>query len=244
MFGRKKVAAICAEFLGTAVLASAVLSMAERTTFPFFAAVVAGLTVTTLTLLFGGISGGHFNPAVTVGLWTIRKVETITALIFIVAQLAGGLVAFRLNEYLQNSAISNIAGKNIDWRIILAEAIGAMIFTVGFSGAIYLGYQGIKKAVTIGASLTMGILFASIASNGILNPAVAIGIHSFSFSYIVGPIIGALIGMNLFVYLFVPGVEKLQSASTNVATRKEAVTIKPAPKKTSTKKIKKVTKNK
>ena len=58
------------------------------------------------------------------------------------------------------------------------------------------------SGVVVGASLLMGIMFASIAANGILNPAVALGIGSFSLSYVLGPIVGSLIGFNLYHYMF------------------------------------------
>ena len=46
MFGRKKIAMLVAEFVGTFTLSSVILAMIGRTTFPFFAALAAGLAVT------------------------------------------------------------------------------------------------------------------------------------------------------------------------------------------------------
>jgi hypothetical protein len=41
-----------------------------------------------------------------------------------------------------------------------------------------------------------------VAANGALNPAVAYGINSWSLAYAIGPIVGAIIGMNLYAILF------------------------------------------
>ena len=50
-----------------------------------------GLTVLTAAYALGHISGGHFNPAVTVGLWVSRRVETVAVAPYLVAQVVGGI---------------------------------------------------------------------------------------------------------------------------------------------------------
>ncbi|MBV8575283.1 MAG: aquaporin, partial [Acetobacteraceae bacterium] len=52
-----------------------------------------GLTVLTMAYAVGHISGGHFNPAVTVGLWAGRRFQSGLVLPYIVAQVAGAIVA-------------------------------------------------------------------------------------------------------------------------------------------------------
>ncbi|MBU2950281.1 aquaporin Z [Tamlana agarivorans] len=56
-------------------------------------ALAFGLTVLTMAFAVGHISGGHFNPAVSFGLWAGGKFEAKDLIGYIVAQLAGGLVA-------------------------------------------------------------------------------------------------------------------------------------------------------
>lgn len=202
MFGRKKVAMLVAEFLGTYALASAVLAMAGRTSFPFFGAAVAGATLAVMVLVIGSTSGSHVNPAVTLGLWTLRKVPTKQAVVFIAAQMLGGFVALRTNQYLMNQIFENTASENWDWRVVLAEVIGTFIFTFGIAAAIYKNYEGGQLAATIGASLFAGVLLASFGSAGALNPAVALGINSWSASYIIAPFVGAVLGMNVYKYVF------------------------------------------
>lgn len=204
MFGRQKVAALVAEFFGAAVLASAVLAMAGRTGFPFFPAVIAGLTLGLMVLVIGPISGAHVNPIVTLGQWTIRRVPTTQAVVYIAAQMLGGAAAWRLNEYLLNEPLTNRAGNDLDWRVLIAEAVGAFVFAMAVAAAASRAYDGTKLAFTVGTGLLLGMLVASIASNGLINPSLAVGIQSWSWAYVLGPILGAVVGMNLYGLMFKP----------------------------------------
>src|SRR6195256_1705353 len=56
-------------------------------------ALAHGLAIGIMVTSLGQISGGHFNPAVTIGFWVTRKVSTFDTLAYWVAQLAGGTVA-------------------------------------------------------------------------------------------------------------------------------------------------------
>lgn len=220
MFGRKKIAMLVAEFVGTFTLSSVVLAMIGRTTFPFFSAVAAGLTVTGLTLAFGAVSTGHFNPAITIATWTTRKIETTVAIATIAAQMLGGVVAWTLNQWLLQSTIKNIANTTLDWRIFTAEAVGAGLLAMILASAAYQAYTGLRNAVTVGLGLTLGILVASFAGNGLINPAVAVGVQSWSFVYAAAPILGALVGMNIYVWLFTDRPKKTAKASVKSAVKK------------------------
>ena len=52
-----------------------------------------GLTVLTMAYAVGHISGGHFNPAVTIGLWAGKRCKTADVIPYVVAQVAGAIVA-------------------------------------------------------------------------------------------------------------------------------------------------------
>ena len=90
MSTRHKVAAVVAEFLGTYVLASAMLAMLIRTNFEFFSAMAAAVVYGLMLLVFGDVSGSHLNPVVTLGMWTVRKISTLNGIAYIVAQLLAG----------------------------------------------------------------------------------------------------------------------------------------------------------
>ncbi len=204
MFGRAKIAMIVAEFMGTFALASTIFAMTGRTNFPFFAGAAAAVTLGVMVIIMGKASDVHLNPALTIALWTQRKIKSLNALVYIVAQMLGGLVAWQLNQYLLNQTLKNLAPKVVDWRVLTAEAVGTFVFTFGVAAAIYSHYEGLKRAFTIGASLFVGILIASFGSNGVLNPAVALGVRSWSVSYVAGPVLGALFGVGIYSLLLAP----------------------------------------
>lgn len=202
MKGRQQVSAFLAEFLGTYVLATAMLAMLVRTNFEFFSAIAAAVVYGVMLLVFDGISGSHLNPAVTIGLWTMKKISTVMAIAYIVAQLLGGLVAWRLGQYFLAQTLSKTATGGLDWRVLIAEAVGTLVFTFGLAAAVSNKLDGAKKAAVAGLSLFAGITIASLAANGLLNPAVDIAVRSVSWAYVVGPIVGAVVGMNLYLLLF------------------------------------------
>ena len=69
MFERKKIAMILAEFLGTAILTAVILAVSKSNLgYTYFVALAAGLVLAVGTLVFGSVSGAHFNPVVTIGL--------------------------------------------------------------------------------------------------------------------------------------------------------------------------------
>lgn len=80
--------AVLVEFVGTIFFLYVILATGN------FAAI--GLALAVAIYLGGKISGGNFNPAVTVMMVVAKKQKTDTLLPYIAAQIAGGLVAFQL----------------------------------------------------------------------------------------------------------------------------------------------------
>lgn len=223
MFGRTKIAMLVGEFLGAATLTLVVLSVANsRIGFPLFIAAAAGLTAGLLTLALGKTSGAHANPVVTAALWSLKKIPTPQALAYIVVQIVGGIGAFLLYQYLTGDVLdvkiaelSKNAGEEFSWTVFTAEAVGAFIFVFGLVAGMTQKLEEWTWAFVVGASLSIGIVVASVASNALINPAVAVGARSVSQAYIFGPLVGALAGANLYQRLFAP-------APVSVATRVKA----------------------
>jgi len=225
---RSKIAMLMAEFLGTAVLTTAVINISRsQIGIGYFVAIGVGLTLSVLALGLVATSGAHFNPAITVGQWTIRKIGTLQAIAYIVVQFLGAIAAWRLNEYFTGTTLTNIAGKSFTWKVMLAEVLGTFVFTFIIAAAIYQGYKGGKLAAAIGGGLFLGIIVSTIASNGILNPAVALGAQSWGRGYIFGPIIGAILGFNLYALLFAP--ETPWARASGVVRKTVVVPSTPAP---------------
>jgi len=205
MFGRQKVATLLAEFFGTGILTFLILSV-QRSTIgvPFFVAASAGLALAVTTYILHETSGAHFNPAITIGMWTARKISTLVGIVYIVMQLLGGLLAGVLYTYFANTHLQNVGG-HYSGRILVAEAVGTLIFSFGIASTIYKRFTLEGVAAFSGISYMVGIITATAgnAALGLLNPAVALGVHAWVWgTYVLGPVIGAIIGINLYILLF------------------------------------------
>ena len=187
-----------AEFLGTFGLTLVVgLSLAGK--FPVSTPVLAGLTLMLFVYSIGHISGTHINPAVTIGAWSIKKISSKDAALYIVSQFLGaGLALLVVSATVGMSLI--FVGNN--WTIALAECLGMFFFSFGIASVVYGKAPSDLSGVVVGGSLLLGITIAAlIGSNGVLNPAVALGIGSFNLTYLLAPIVGSVLGMNAYKYL-------------------------------------------
>jgi aquaporin Z len=210
---------LVAEFLGTGALTLLILSV-QRSTIgvPFFVAAAAGLIVTLMSFAVGGISGGYFNPALTLGMWTARKLSTVTGVLYIGAQLLGAWGAYYLYTYFVKTSLQPVGG-HFTGRIMVAEAVGTALFTFGFASAVYQGFNRAVSASVAGLSLMLGIIAASSAAIGLLNPAVALGVRSWVWgSYVLGPVLGAVIGVNLYGLLFAESTGVVSTVSVSASS--------------------------
>ena len=187
-----------AELIGTFGLTLVVfLSLASgnaAVATPILAGLALGLFVYTLA----PISGTHINPAITVGLFMINKIEVKEAVGYIVAQFVGAFLAMRVALAL-GATVTLTAGNTIT--VGVAEALGALFFGFGVAAVASGKVPESMSGIVVGGSLLFGISLASFASNGIVNPAVAFGIGSFNLMYVAGPIVGSIAGMFLFKFL-------------------------------------------
>ncbi len=183
------------EALGTFALTFAVyVSIANELS---WTPVIAMLTLGLFVYSIGHVSGCHINPAVTLGLLSIGKVSVQDAVAYIVAQCAGAAVALLVATSIFALPSLDLT-VNGDLSIGLAEAIGMMLFTFGIASVVYGKANENMSGIVVGGSLLLGIMVATVASNGVLNPAVAFGIGSFNLMYVLGPILGSVIGMQLY----------------------------------------------
>jgi len=211
MFGRRKIAMLGAEFLGTWILTLVFLSV-QRSTIgvPYFIALAAGLAVAVAVYVVGENSGAHLNPAVTLALWTARKTGTIVSALYIVMQLLGAWAAYGLYTYFVNSTLQPIGG-HYAGRVLVAEAVGTFILALGWAAVVYRRQTTGSNAVTIGVAYALGIIVAAAAGIGLANPAVALGTRAWEIwgsmgwgTYVAGPVLGAIVGVNLYGLLFAP----------------------------------------
>jgi glycerol uptake facilitator-like aquaporin len=188
------------EFVATGLFALAIALAAFNPAF-IAAPLVAGITLALFVYMFGSISGTHINPAVTLGLLSIRKISTRDAAGYIIAQILGALAALLIGRIFQ-SAVGTLPAQSLSLATGLAEFVGAAVFGMGIAAVVYGKVSDKISGVVIGGSLLIGIaIAASAASLGILNPAVALTLGAFSLPYVLGPIAGMVIGMQLYKWI-------------------------------------------
>ena len=189
-----------AELLGTFGLTLVVIvSLAGE--LPLAVPVAAALTLWLFVYTIGSISGAHLNPAVTVGIWSLGKIDIQDAVGYIIAQCAGAFGAWHVSRALvvpvQLSALNTTA-------VGFAELLGMFFFAFGIAAVVLGRVPAAFSGFIVGGSLLFGITLAASVSNGVLNPAVALGIGSFSAAYVIGPIVGSILGMWAFRFLSDP----------------------------------------
>ncbi|OGL35691.1 hypothetical protein A3F65_01210 [Candidatus Saccharibacteria bacterium RIFCSPHIGHO2_12_FULL_47_16b] len=200
-------AASLAEFLGTAILTMTFLIMAGYAAFPFYVGLSAAIALAVVYLLFGHVSGAHANPAVTFGLWTARRIPTLRAVVYIASQILGGLAAWQLYQYITGRALAS-STTEFSAPILIAEAVGTAILAAGLCAALTRRFDAFHSAVTYGSALFVGLLIAALALTssqgyvGYVNPAVALGLKHWGTAYVLGPMLGGLVGVNLYYWLF------------------------------------------
>lgn len=215
-----------AEFLGTFWLVfggcgSAVLAAAFPELGIGFAGVslAFGLTVLTAAYALGHISGGHFNPAVSVGLWVGGRFDAKDLVPYIVSQVVGATAAFVLYLIVQGQAgfvgtggfATNGFGELSPGKYALTSVILIEIVLTAFFLIIIMGSTD-KRApagfapIAIGLALTLIHLISIPVTNTSVNPARSTGVAFFAetaalsqlWVFWVAPIIGAVIGALIY----------------------------------------------
>ena len=225
-----------AEFIGafTLIFIGAAAVMLSGATGIVGIAIAHGLAIALMVTALGHISGGHFNPAVTLGFLMTRRIDPKLAVVYWLEQFAGAACAALLLWWIfptqatdpshigapvLNSAISQGAG-------FVLEAI-LTFFLVLAMFATAVDPRGAFKAVAgfgIGLVVTMGILCGWPLTGAAMNPARAFGPElvanfwgSYTWIYYVGPAVGAVVAALLYELLFLRDpVEPVGPKSTGV----------------------------
>lgn len=179
-------------------------------------ALAHGIVLAVLVSALGVISGAHFNPAVTFGVWLAGQMPGRRALSYVVAQLIGGLLAAWSLRLVFSPAVSPhlgtpALGAGIDPLAgILIEAVLTAILLVAVFGTAIdrrgpkIG--GLAIGFAVGADILMGGPLTGAAMNPArwFGPAAVTGQWIDSYVWIVGPLIGAAVVALAYRYLFLP----------------------------------------
>src|SRR5699024_9917325 len=211
--------------VGTAVLAG------EHVGFHGIA-LAFGLTVVVGAYAFGPVSGGHFNPAVTIGLATAGRFPWKDVLGYIIAQIIGGALAstllFIIATDREGADLGNFASNGYGeaspdgyglMAVILVEVILTAVFLFVIIGTTSTRATVAFAPLAIGLTLTLIHLIAIPVSNTSVNPArsIAAAIYGGGESlmqlwvFLIFPVIGAVIAGLLFRPLL-DGVQEAKSA--------------------------------
>ena len=190
-------------------------------------ALAFGLTVLTMAYAVGHISGGHFNPAVTVGLWAGGRFQGKDIPSYILAQCVGAIAAagclytillgkagFVLDNTKAGAFASNGYGAfspdgyNMA-SVFIAEFLLTMFFLIIILGATDRLANGKFAGIAIGLGLTLIHLISIPISNTSVNPARSLSQAIFAggvpmqqvWVFWVAPIFGAVIGGWMYTYI-------------------------------------------
>lgn len=181
-------------------------------------ALASGLAFAIMVSALGHISGGHFNPAITIGYWVTRRLTTLDSLAYWVAQLAGATAAgFFLKLVVPEDIATNVFLGTPEmmrdfprWSGMALEGI-TTFFLVLVVFATIVDERGTFRSVAgfgMGLTITLGILISGPLTGGVMNPARAFGpavasSHWLNWGvYWVGPLGGGFLAALLYDALF------------------------------------------
>src|ERR1700676_808910 len=210
---------LLAEFIGTFAFvfigAGAAAVVGDGVGLPGIAAIAFahGLTIMAFAFAYGPVSGGHMNPAVTVGLLAAGAMLAGEAIGYIVSQLIGGVAGALLLRAVLGGAATGLGTPALAHDLALGatsltitpaagfmiEAVlGFFLVTVVLSTAI-AGRAGALAPLAIGMTLTLNILMGGALTGAPFNPAralgpmVATGNFGDAWLYLTAPIVGAIV---------------------------------------------------
>jgi aquaporin Z len=158
------------------------------------------------------ISGGHINPAITLGLWSVGRIGWKQAALYVVAQLLGAVVAALALKGLFPAGAAQVAQLGTPrvatdttfTQAVLVEAVltfflayAVMATAVDSAGAKMAGWA-------VGLTVAMGIMAGGGITGGAMNPARAFGPALVSNAWLsqlvywIGPILGAVAAMQVY----------------------------------------------
>ncbi|HET8629466.1 MAG TPA: MIP family channel protein [Thermomicrobiales bacterium] len=174
-----------------------------------------GLVIMAMIYATGHISGAHFNPAVTLAFAATRHFPPALVPVYLAAQLVGAVAAsaclrllFGDVAHLGATLPAGSAGQSLGLEIVLTFFLMYVIMAV----ATDTRAVGQAAAIAIGGTVGLEALFAGPISGASMNPARSLAPALLSWTwtaqwlYVVGPIVGALLGA--FAYQLIRGEHK------------------------------------
>ena len=181
-------------------------------------ALAHGLAISVMVLALGLISGGHFNPAVTIGFWVTRRMNTFDVVLYWAAQIAGAIAAaYFLKAIVPEDTARAVAlgtpsllrdFSRLSGMILEALTTFFLVLVVFATATDERLAARPGASFAIGMTLTLGIVVAGPFTGGALNPARALGpalamSHWTNWGvYWVGPLAGGFVAGLLYDSVF------------------------------------------
>jgi len=185
-----------------------------------------GLTVLTMAYALGHISGGHFNPAVSLGLWSAGKFDKKELISYIVSQVAGGIIGALVLYIIVSSKAGFVIGGFASngygelspngyglISVIITEIVLTFMFLLIILGSTSKNASSAFAPISIGLGLTLIHLISIPISNTSVNPARSTAVALFAetsaisqlWVFWIAPIVGAILAG--FVWKFIEDKE-------------------------------------
>lgn len=174
---------------------------------------VHGFVFFGLIITLGAVSGGHFNPAITLAAWAMRRIDPVDAVVYILAQLSGGVLGALMVKgfLLDQGRASNYGAAEISPMLAhstagaLIEAIGTFLLVLAVV-AVALNPRARQEwaPFVIGTTFAFVVMVFGPLTGAAVNPARwfgpalvgnAFGGFGDIWPYIVGPLVGALVAV-------------------------------------------------
>lgn len=225
-------------FIGVLAIAAVVavrapLSLANLTSI----GLAHGLTILVMVAALGAVSGGHFNPAITLGFVVARRMDLLTGAIYWLAQLVGAsLAAFLLVPVIGSRLVAvgtpNL-GNGVDfWAGVVVEAVATFFLVLVVFGTV-VDERAPKSIfpIAIGLTIALDIMAIGPLTGSAVNPARAFGPALASgqwanqLVYWIGPLLGGAIAALLENYFFIeqrPSIPRERGGPTPEEERRAA----------------------
>jgi MIP family channel proteins len=181
---------------------------------------VQGLTLFGVICIFGAVSGGHFNPAVTLAAAVIRRISPLDAVIYILAQLSGAVLGALLTKGLLldegkathygAGSISPLLSGNFAGAVV--EGIGVFTLVLVILAVVF-SKKSMKDwgPLAIGTTFVFMVMVGGPLTGACFNPARWFGAALVGNSwggtwpYLVGPLVGSLLAVGVWRFVIEAG---------------------------------------
>jgi MIP family channel proteins len=182
---------------------------------------VQGLTLFGVIVMFGAVSGGHFNPAVTLAAATIKRISPLDAVIYILAQLSGAVLGALLTKGLLEDEgrathygageISGLLSGNFAGAVVEGIGVFALVLVIL---AVVFSKKSLKDwgPLAIGTTFVFLVMVGGPLTGACYNPARWFGAALVGNSwggtwpFLVGPLVGSLLAVAVWRFVIeVPG---------------------------------------